>query len=245
LYVALLVFSDFASASAISAFSNVARQDVYRLMDELQEIGLVEKEVSNPARFRAVPISDAMSYLTEKRRERTNALLEESTALLAKLPEKNSRIAILGEIQFVIVPKGEPLLRRVEEALKAVDKKILVITPWRELTQWIFTLQEWWQQTLDRGVKVRWITENPPQNSDAKVEMIENFARKHNFWLRTVTLPIDIRLSVFDGKEVFMATQVNINAGESPALWTNSPTMIPLFEDYFTMKWDKATDYRP
>jgi len=245
LYVALLVFSDFASASAISAFSNVARQDVYHLIDELQEIGLVEKEVSNPARFRAVPISDAISYLTKKRRERTNALFEESTALLAKFPEKNSRTAIQGEIQFVIVPKGEPLLRRVEKALKTVDKKILVITPWRELTQWIFTLREWWQQTLDRGVKVRWITENPPQKSDAKVEMIENFARKHNFSLRTVTLPIDIRLSVFDGKEVFMATQVNINAGESPALWTNSPTIIPLFEDYFKMKWNQAADYRP
>lgn len=218
LYVALLVFSDFASASAISAFSNVARQDVYRLMDELQGIGLVEKEVSNPARFRAVPLSDAMSYLAEKRRERTTALFEESTVLLTKFPEKNSRTAIQREIQFVIVPKGEPLLRRVEKALKTVDKKILVITPWRELTQWIFTLHERWQQTLDRGVKVRWITENPSQNSDAKVEMIENFARNHNFWLRTVTLPIDIRLSVFDWKEVFMATQVNINAGESPAL---------------------------
>jgi len=241
----MLIFSDFASASEISAFSNVARQDVYRLMGELQGVGLVEKEVSNPARFKAVPISDATSFLVKKRRERTMALLEESTKLLAKFPEKNSRTAIQLEIQFVIVPKGEPLLRRVEEALKTVDNKILVITPWRELTQWIFTLNEWWQQTLDRGVKVRWITENPPQNSDAKVEMIENFARNHNFWLRAVTLPIDIRLSVFDGKEVFMATQVNINAGESPALWTNSPTMIPLFEDYFKLKWNQAVDYRP
>jgi hypothetical protein len=172
-------------------------------------------------------------------------LLAESNALLAKFPEKNSKTSSQGEIQFVIVPKGEPLVRRVEKALKIVDKKILVISPWRELTQWIFTLHNWWQQALNRGVKVRWITESFPQKSDANGEMIENFARNSNFWLRTVTPPVDIRLSVFDRKEVFIATQVNINAAESPALWTNSSTMIPILEDYFKMKWKIAADYRP
>lgn len=244
LYVALLVFSDFASAKTISTFSNVARQDVYRLMNELQEIGLVEKEISNPARFKAVPISDATSFLIEKRRERTTALLEESAALLSKFLEKSSKTAVQGEVQFIIVPKGEPLVRRVEKALKVADKTILVVTPWREFKQWIFTLHDWWQQTLDRGVRTNWITENQPQNTEANVEMIDNFTRNPMFKLRTVPPPIDIRLSVFDSSEVFMATNVTINAGESPALWTNSPTMISTLEDYFKMKWKQAVEYK-
>ena len=244
LYVALLVFSDFASAKTISTFSNVARQDVYRLMNELQEIGLVEKEVSNPARFKAVPISDATSFLIEKRKERTTALLEESAALLSKFQEKSSKTAVQEEVQFIIVPKGEPLVRRVEKALKVADKKILVVTPWREFTQWIFTLHDWWQQTLDRGVRTNWITENQPQNTDANVEMIDNFTRNPMFKLRTVPPPMDIRLSVFDSSEVFMATNVTINAGESPALWTNSPTMVSTLEDYFKMKWKQAAEYK-
>ena len=244
LYVALLSFSDAATASAISTFSNVARQDVYHVMNELQEIGLIEKVISNPIKFRAVPIADATSFLIGKRGDRTKALVEESTALLDKFPSKSSKTEAQTEIQFILIPKGETLVRRVEKALKTADRRILVVTPWREFTQWTFTLHKRWRQTLNRGVRVNWITENQSQTSGANLEMIDSLTRNATFKLRTLPPAIDVRLSVFDGREVFIAANASVNAAEFPALWTNSPTMISTLEDYFRMKWKLAAEYK-
>jgi hypothetical protein len=76
------------------------------------------------------------------------------------------------------------------------------------------------------------------------METIDVFIRNPIFELRTLPPPIDVRLSVFDGKEVFIATTATANAAESPALWTNSPAMVSTFEDYFRMKWKLAKDYK-
>jgi sugar-specific transcriptional regulator TrmB len=243
LYVTLLSFSEAATANAISTISNMARQDVYHVMNELQEIGLIEKVISNPVKFRAVPIADATSFLIGKRGDRTRALVEESTALLDKFPSKSSKTEAQTESQFILIPKGETLVRRVEKAIKADDSKIQVINPWQETIQWLFKLHEYFQEAIERGVKVFWITESQHQNPDSDTKIIDSLARTSGFRLRTVAPPVSMKMSVFDFREVFVATNIGQHVAESPALWTNSPMMVELLTDFFDMKWKLATDY--
>lgn len=243
LYVALLRFSDSATINAISAFSNTARQDAYHLMEELQGIGLVEKVLSNPAKFKAVPIADATSLLMEKRGDKTRKLVEEATALLASFPEESPKAITQENHQFVIIPKGEALVRKVEKAIKAADSKIQVINPWKETIQWLFKLHEYFQEAIERGVKVFWITESQHQNPDSNTELINRLAHTSGFRLRTVAPTVSMKMSVFDFREVFVATNIGQHVAESPALWTNSPMMVELLRDFFDMKWKLATDY--
>jgi len=242
LFVALVRLSECATANAISSYSNVARQDVYRLMEELQEIGLVEKVVSNPAKFKAIPIRDATSFLVKKRKEKTHALVEESTALLTSFPELTSSTGFQDRHQFMLIPKREAVVRRIEKAIKAAEEKILIITPWREFTQWMFTLHDLWQQAIKRGVKIHWITETKPRNPDSHFEMLHSFMLDPHFKLRTLHRPVNSRLGIYDHREMFIATTVNNSAAESPALWTNNPTMVNVLEDYFEMKWQLSSE---
>jgi sugar-specific transcriptional regulator TrmB len=244
LYVALLKLHDEASANGISTVSSISRQDVYHLMEELQRVGLVAKVLSNPAKFKAVPMADATSLLMERRSDRTRELLQEATDLLADFPEQNSRISPRENQQFVIIPKGEGLVRRVEKAIKAAKSKIQVITPWQETIQWLFKLHEHFQEAVDRGVKVSWITENPHCNTDSNAEIIDTFTRRPGFRLRTVVPPVTVKMSLFDLREVFLATHVEKAVAESPALWTDSLMMAELARDFFEMKWKLAADYK-
>ncbi len=41
------------TARALSMSSDLARQDTYKVLDELQELGLVEREISVPTKFTA------------------------------------------------------------------------------------------------------------------------------------------------------------------------------------------------
>jgi sugar-specific transcriptional regulator TrmB len=65
-----LVNSDCPTIHEISMLSNVPRQDIYRIVSELQELSLVGKIVAKPIRFQALPIEEACAILL-KRKEKT------------------------------------------------------------------------------------------------------------------------------------------------------------------------------
>jgi sugar-specific transcriptional regulator TrmB len=242
LYVALVRMHACTTANALSKSSNVARQDVYRILEELQSLGLVEKIIANPTLFKAIPIGEATSTLMEKRREKTRILLKETAELLGEFPEENLP-ALQESHQFVLIPQGDPIVRKIEEAIKTAKKKIMVITPWRELTQWMLKLNQSWKQAVERGVKVHWITESKPQNLDSNLEIARDFLGNPNFNLRILPQPLPMtRLGIYDHREVFISITRNQNTAESPALWTNNPTIVYMLTDYFEMKWKLAQE---
>jgi sugar-specific transcriptional regulator TrmB len=228
----------------MSNFSNIARQDVYRLLEQLQRISLVEKIVAKPAMFKAIPIREVTSILMERRNQKTQALLKESEEFLGSFNKTKSSTESQDNNQFVLIPKREAIVRRIESCIKAAQNKIHVITPWREFSQWMFTFHELWRQAIERGVKIRWITERKPQNVDLALEPIHVFSGNPGFRLRTMAEKTEKRLGIYDGKEVFIAITRDTNAGESQALWTNNPMMIYMLEDYFEMKWQLATEMK-
>jgi sugar-specific transcriptional regulator TrmB len=244
LYIALVRFNGCATANELSVFSSIARQDVYRLLEELQRVGLVEKIVGNPATFRAIPVKETISILMERRVQRTSTLLRESAEFLAKFPEKNSAEKPQDNSQFVLIPKGEMIARTIEKTIKATSHEILVITPWREFVQWLFAMHELWRQAIERGVKMRWITESKPQTSDSGLETVYTILGHPDFRLRTIKEPPKEKLGIYDSREVFIAAVDKQNAAESPALWTNNPTMVYILQEYLEMKWKTATEYR-
>jgi sugar-specific transcriptional regulator TrmB len=63
-----------ATANNIHRKSNVARQEVYRILSDLQEKGLVEKVIDKPTKFKPIPASDAISILLQRRNEQNRQL---------------------------------------------------------------------------------------------------------------------------------------------------------------------------
>ena len=49
-----------AKASAICKSSGIVRQDLYRIIDSLQEVGLIEKVITFPAEYSALPVADTI-----------------------------------------------------------------------------------------------------------------------------------------------------------------------------------------
>jgi sugar-specific transcriptional regulator TrmB len=80
-YLALLKLGTHSSIKATSACSKVARQDVYRTIAELRELGLVEMVIANLTLFRAIPLQETVAILMEKKNQRTQVLMEEVTEL--------------------------------------------------------------------------------------------------------------------------------------------------------------------
>jgi hypothetical protein len=45
---------------------------------------------------------------------------------------------------------------------------------------------------------------------------------------------------IFDNREVVIDTSLEGGLGESPTLWSNTPSLIAVFRDYFETKWIAA-----
>jgi sugar-specific transcriptional regulator TrmB len=239
-YIALVRLGDPTTARAVSSFLNIARQDVYQLVVELQKLGIVELVIGKPEMFRAIPMQETVSILMDRRNRKTSALLSEATELLGRLPEKPEATIQQDNRQFLLIPEKEVLIHRIGKAIETAQKSIRVITPWKELIQWLLLLDKCWSQALRRDVTIQWVTEKQ-MNADSNPENIAAFLKNPRFKLKTVSNLAKKRLAIYDGKEVFIATLSRANAAESPALWTNNSVIIDILADYFEMKWKVGT----
>lgn len=235
-YLALVKLGKQSTAKAVSVFSKVARQDVYRTLTELRELSLVEMVISNPALFRAIPLQETIAILMERKNQRTRELLVEASELFKLFAVNEESRHHQENHQFILIPKKEALIRRIKKAIEGAQESILISSPWRELTQWLFILHESWEQALNKGVEVRWITEK--QASPCLLnEITRALIKDPNFTLRTEPTLSNSRFGIYDGKEVFITVLSTPNATESPALWTNNPAITYILKDYFETKW--------
>ena len=61
-YLAILKLEK-GTVNQITKYSKVRREDVYRILPYLEQMGLIEKLMGKPAVIKATPISDALSFL--------------------------------------------------------------------------------------------------------------------------------------------------------------------------------------
>jgi HTH-type transcriptional regulator, sugar sensing transcriptional regulator len=244
-YLALANRGTAETASQISTASNVARQDVYRTLTELQELSLIERIIAKQATFKAIPVQEAVDILIERQKHKTRNLREKATETFKVLAEaKKDALVHQDNPKIVLVPKKELLIRRIKKAIETSQECVCAITPWHEFVQFQFMMHEQWKQALNSGVTIRWITPQPPSTS-SYLESNVSFLKHPNFTLRIKENNPDVRFSIHDNREVFFAISSATNAAESPALWTSNPIFLFFLKDYFELSWSLATDCKP
>jgi sugar-specific transcriptional regulator TrmB len=241
-YLALTRLSTETTAGKISSFSKMARTDVYRVLAELHEIGLTEKVIAAPTKFKAFPISKAILILTERRTKKTLELqlkAEELIRLLeSRIPEETHQ-----EGQFRIIPKTEALLLRVKEAVNNAQESIDLIFNWTAFPRAIYLIAEELEQALKRNVNIRFIVNKP---EDAKwPETVQLFMKYKSFKLRALPNSPITRLGIYDRKKVFIASYLTPNFARATALMSTNRGLVEIVQCYFEETWKKALERKP
>ena len=80
-------------------------------MPKLQKLGLAEKIIDIPPKWKATPIRDGLSYLLECKQNETSEL-QKKAKIINYVRENNERTGLQKEeSQFVMVPKKEGIKR--------------------------------------------------------------------------------------------------------------------------------------
>jgi sugar-specific transcriptional regulator TrmB len=244
IYLTLLKLGVDSKAVSIFKFSNVARQDVYRILFELQKIGIVQKIISKPTKFHAVQPRKAVSILLERK---TNAMttLKKQAAIFTKLTCKttNSNSCEPEKDAFIIISQKSGVIQKCQEIIERTHLSIDSITPSREFIPWIEVLFDAFNKVEGTGIRRRWIIEKPRKDNDLR--NIQKALTQHPVHVRSCQLPPVVKFGIYDNNEVILAISKEGKFVEASALWSNSPAIVEMAKSYFEIYWENGTDVEP
>jgi sugar-specific transcriptional regulator TrmB len=236
-YHALLTFRKEANASTLWKASQLARQDIYRILSELQQMGLIEKILSTPTTYRSAEVETNILNLIERKNLEISAMAQEAQNLIQKF--KTIEQTEITEDQWILIPEGVTIRGRLKRAFKNSRKSIEIISSRKPFFQAVITNSKEFGEALKHGSKVRWIIEGNAEEGSQPQE-VGALVKDPNFLLRTISNCAQIRSVEIDEKEVFIRTNLNTSFGESPALWSNNPCMIRIVQKCFETIWANA-----
>ena len=238
-YLALLKTGG-GKAKPIAALSHVNRQEVYRLIDSLQELGLVQRNVTLPTTFTATPISDGVKLLLQHKTSELSVMCQKAKHLTKKLSQTNpTPLAIAAKPCLGTVFEGDRG-RKYCSAIKEAQHTIEVATTWNRFKQLTTHFETQFQNALKKGVTIHIVTEKPPNHHLPKW-INTAISKKNSFKLKIQPNSPDASISIFDHTQTAIAFNPDASLTKGPDLWTNSPTLIALSQTYFNTIWAQTS----
>jgi len=230
------------TAQAISTLSTVSRPDVYRVLNKLQEVGLVEKIIAKPEEFRAIPIEEGVSILLQRRINKTRELQNKGLKLVQSVTQKLESSEITeeqGRREFVFIPSKTSAYARSERLLGGIKESIYFVGLTKSMSAWLVQYSTEMEEALSRGIDCRMILPASPANK--KFWTTFEKMRKHpNFKVRSISGASTAGFSIWDKKEILITTSSAEAPFSAATLWSNNKGLIELCADYFECLWQKS-----
>lgn len=231
-----------ALVSEISRVSGVRREDVYRTLAHLEEMGLTERMPTKPTKIRAVPLEQAISILIKHQKDSANKKISELTAgkddVLKRIRSQMVKGRFEGKPQteFAFLSSKEEVLGKATGMIQGAEKEIDVITSASEFVSSLSLFSELLKKSAQKGIKVRAILESDTRQ-DSVIHRIKEHALPRSFAdLRYSHKPLGHYLIV-DFKQVLIATSPEPPIGEHPYLWTCKEDSVETMCGNFEKTW--------
>lgn len=243
-YVALLQLKS-ATARSIQRFSNVARQDVYPVLSELKEKGLIEKVIDKPAKFRPIPVNDAISILLQRRNEQNRQLREKAIRTFSNFEiDSTGTLPLSSDSQFVLLSRSETNpTGHIDKLGKSVDnaqKSMMRLITFPLFIRVKSMDEHVWKKAVERGVKFKFII-GGRANEKSELNLDPILENSDNFEIRWTSAILPACVLLVDEREAFC--RIGLDA-DCPVLWSAAPSFVALIRDYFEMKW-KSLEHPP
>jgi len=232
-----LVRSGMSKAKTISKASKVAREDIYRIIPKLHELGLVEKIIDAPTMYMAIPIKDAFTILMKRRKQVTSELKAKTKGIIQYFNNNNIRTTLEEEEQeFVLMPTERAVVKR-KQMIDGAQRRIDFITSWERFTQSNVSYAENLRNALKKNVEIRVIV-GKPEDEKSMLELIQPWREKyHCYDARWIPGTPNARLMLVDNQKVLFAKSVATRSEESPFLWSVNHSLVSVVKDYFEIMW--------
>jgi sugar-specific transcriptional regulator TrmB len=239
-YFALLCLGK-SNGKTIWQHSGVSRQDLYRILLELQQIGFVEKRLdAKPAEYEAIPLHEGLSSLLSQKIQEYKEIEQKATNLLEKLTSIETQPTEETQFRF-IYPKAS--LQKRKQCIKFAQKNIDIITSWTRFLQLTSTQIKDLTDAINRNVTYRIIINNTQQDKKATPKIIQNFIKKPLCKIKFLNSnSTDTSLSIYDEKQILIEIDPKKpHYLDSALLWSNNTSITTISQHYFNSLRQETT----
>jgi sugar-specific transcriptional regulator TrmB len=231
------------TAKTISKASNIARQNIYRILPTLEKLGLAQKIIANPTMYKATPIKEGYSLLLQNKTREHTRLQQRTIDLIKNSHESNDKPTLQEEVQqFVLISSKRLIEKKWEKEDTQTQKSLDIICDTPGFSAWMTNNSQIHKTTVKRGVKIRVITDKCRGS-----KLIDNispiFKNNSLYEIRYITSLLPIKVAIYDGKKVSMYTERPRDFESVPNLFSTNPQFAEVISAYFEVLWSKATEY--
>ena len=244
----ILLRNGMAGARTLANMSESPRSLVYRTLDELQKIGLVEREINIPHEFRAIPPDTGLEILMSNKFQEYKKIEEKTKIFLRKIEAYSKKPVCPERFKLKMCEGRKRILQIIKRSLETTKQNLEVISTLERWLHVIYFCSENYGKMVARGVKCRVIVEKPEggiicPDSTCKLCRIESWMTKPNFELRFTSPPLKTNAAIFDQNEAIISYFPSKPVAEAPVLWTNHPSFVAMTHDHFEKTWETAVEY--
>ena len=242
LYLSLLERRN-GTAWELSKNMGLPRSEIYRALSELQLKGLIEKEVSYPNRFSAIPIMMGLQILQNYKVEQCTEIDKNIKTFLKKAQLFQEEAFEEHEYKITIIEGKHGILNKISQQHKNVQRSVKILTTFSRWLQIIQCCIKDYEAALARGVEYQLVLENTESRFMLPKE-VELLLAKPNFKLATCVHRLKSNGAIFDDKEASINFFPGKSLSESPFIYTNHPSLISMLEDQFEKTWKNSLKYK-
>ena len=228
-------------AKDISQLSGLATCDIYRVIPQLQKLGLAETLVTKPKEFKATPPESAIKILLKKKR-----LEDAETQTRAKKLLKNVKITRSlyspDSSKMTLIQGGERILQFELPKLLAIKKTLDCVQTNQVFCSFISDTSESIQKLLARNVEARFVIENKNAVENPSEEL-KKLLKNQNITVKFAQTKVKACILLNDDTDTFISTSLDIH--HTPSLWSNNSCIIAVVRGYFEKMWHEAHLYPP
>jgi sugar-specific transcriptional regulator TrmB len=232
-----LLKSNNLTAGKIHEICGYARSDIYRILGELKEVGLVEKIISRPENFHAVPIDECTSTLLQQRMQKTQQLQKEALKLTRALREKTEAHESAEKSGFTLITGRDAVYAKAERILRNTQTNVCFLGFARRMIAWLSNSLPSFEKMLARNVECRMIMPKPEKNL---WKPLDSLGQYNNFSLKFISKQPETGFSVWDNNEILITTSAIDSPTPAATIWSNNKSIVDLCQGYFECLWDKA-----
>lgn len=235
-YLALITAGS-CGARVIARLADIHRQEVYSLLIELQQFGLVRQNMTVPISYTPLPLIDTIELLLEEKTNDLSEVTRKAKQLVNKLSLSSpiSTINLPVKPCFGVVSQGERG-RKYQATIEQTQCSIDALISWVRFKQLCFHFERQLKDALKREVIIRILTEKPPNHHLPK--WVDTVLQKYStFQVKTLSNAPEAAVTVFDHTQIALAYNSNSSFTEGPDFWSSHQAFLTSYEIFFNSIW--------
>ncbi len=240
LYLALIQCGP-ATARQLASASKIARPDIYRIIPTIEKQGIIEKLMTKPISFQAVPAALVLPKMIKRKATEQTLLIKETEELLTDLSRNGSIEHQDEETISVMVYGKDGIILRLKTALSRANVSVCVVTSRERFSEAILEFADEYRKALRNGVKINIAAEQHIQRKGA-LQIMQRLSKNTNFKVKFTTSTQPAVVTVIDDKEAFITLEAVAPSPNATALWSKNPSLVALSRSYFESTWINSVE---